>query len=300
MNPVPDPATKFYLVINGAPQGPYNAGMVMNLWQQKSVDAATLICAEGGAAWVPLQEMEPVLRAVAPPVAPVGYGGAPTTGTAPRTSQPAAVQQLEILKDGDNTRTLRLSTLAAALVLFFLPWLELKCAGQRVAYQSGVQTVLNRISPDVDMQEMARGRGGWSGNPEAPEGNELGEKVGTSYLTAGALLCLVMAFAVAIGASGRAASGVMAGLALALLGLQAVVGFPLQAAVEKEMKLVDRRTGPSDSDAGGEDMGLAIGRQIMTGMMPRVSFSPWFYAELVLLGAVAVIGLSGAGSQKTR
>ncbi len=296
MNPVPDPATKFYLVINGAPQGPYNAGMVMNLWQQKSVDAATLICAEGGAAWVPLQEMEPVLRAVAPPVAPVGYGGAPTTGTAPRPSQPAAVQQLEILKDGDNTRTLRLSTLAAALVLFCLPWLELKCAGQRLAYQSGVQTVRNRLSPDGDMLEMAKMGGGHVGKTDALDEKEFGEKAGASYLTAGALLCLVIAFAVAIGASGRAASGVMAGLALALLGLQAVVGFPLQAAVEKEMNQVDRSMAPMGSHGGGEDMG----REIISGMMPRVSFSPWFYAELVLLGAVTVIGLSGAGSQKTR
>ena len=238
MNPVPDPATKFYLVINGAPQGPYNAGTVMNLWQQKSVDAATLICTEGGAAWVPLLEMEPVLRAITPPVAPAGYGGAQTTGVAPRTAPPPAAQQLTILKDGDNTRTLRLSTLAAALVLFFLPWLELKCAGQRFAYQSGVQTVLNRLSPDGDLLEMAK-MGGRTGQTDAMEEKEFGEKAGTSYLAAGALLCVVIAFAVAFGASGRAASGVMAGLALALLGLQAAVGFPLQAAVEKEMNQVD-------------------------------------------------------------
>jgi len=288
MNPVPDPSTKFYLAVNGQAQGPHSAAVVLNLWQQKTIEANTLICAEGGEAWVTLKEMEPVLRAVAPPVAPAGYGGVRTPGTAPR-----AVQQVVILKNSDSTKGLRLGTLLAALVLFFLPWLELKCAGQRLMYQTGIQTILKDASMDGDMEMFAKTSGGdYAGKMNDVDGGEFGRKTGPSLLAGGALLCVVIAFAVTLGSTGRAASGIMAALALALLGVQAGMGFPLQSSFEKEMEQLNQSGfRPGDAVMPG------AGEETMAEMF-AVKFSPWFYGELGLLAAAAVMALSGGGARR--
>lgn len=286
MNPVPDPSTKFYLAINGQAQGPHSAQAVLNLRHNKTIDDNTMICAEGGSAWVPLKELEPVLRAVAPPVQPAGYAGGRPPGT-----PPPAVQQIVILKGADTAKGLRLGTLIGALVLFFLPWLELKCAGQRLMYQSGIQTVLNQASMDGELEAMAKmGGGNRRGNINEYSGKELGGKIGPSILTGAALLCVVIAFATAFGASGRTASGIMAALALALLGIQATLGFPLQSSFEKEMELRNG-VGAGDADMRGP------GGEMMADMF-AVKFSPWFYGELGLLAAATAMGLSGSGSRR--
>ena len=289
MIPAPDPSTKFFLAINGQAQGPHNAAMVLNLWHQKTIDANTLICAEGGEAWVTLKEMEPVLRAVAPPVAPAGYGSLQTPGTAPR-----AVQQVVILKDTNSTKGLRLGTLLAALVLFFLPWLELKCAGQRLMYQTGIQTILKDASMDGDMESLAKTSGkDFAGKMNVLDGGQFSRKIAPSLLAGGALLCAVIAFAVALGGTGRAASGVMAALALALLGVQAGVGFPLQSSFQQEM---EQRKHGSGFDPGDTEM-RGTGEKMMTDIF-AVKFSPWFYGELGLLAAASAMGLSGGGARR--
>ncbi len=289
-----EPTTKFFLAINGQPQRPYTPPMVLNFLHQRTIDGSTLICAEGGAAWVPLQEMEPALRAVAPPAAPIGYSGnAQARGAVPR-----ATQQLIIIKNSDNTRGLRLGTLIAALVLFFLPWLELRCAGQRMVYQSGIQTVLNQGNMDSDMKDMAKmSEGGSGANMESLEGEEFGEKVGYSLLAGGALLCLVLAIVSALGFSGRTASGALAALALGCLGVQALLGFPLETAIEKDFKKEMLRSidngGAGGGDSGGAAMKQAMGRTMMKEMI-AVKYSPWFYGELALLGVAAVMALAGS------
>lgn len=289
MNPAPDPSTKFYLAISGQAQGPHSAQAVLNLRHNNTIDDNTMICAEGGSAWVPLKELEPVLRAIAPPVQPAGYGGSRPAGT-----PPPAVQQIVILQSPNTTKGLRLGTLLGALILFFLPWVELKCAGQRLMYQSGIQTVLNQASMDGEMEAMTKMNGGnRGGNIDDFSGKELGGKIGHSFLTGAALVCVVIAFAVACGASGRKASGIMAAVALALLGVQAAVGFPLKLSFDKEMELRHHRNGtdPNEAEMRGP------GGEMMSDIF-AVKFSPWFYGELGLLAAATAMGLSGSGSRR--
>lgn len=75
MTPDPAPTRRYYLGIDGQPQGPFSAAEVLGKWQAGQIPGTTLVCADGGAAWETVQELAGALRqeagALPPPVMPV-------------------------------------------------------------------------------------------------------------------------------------------------------------------------------------------------------------------------------------
>jgi hypothetical protein len=285
MSSDPAAAPKYFVVINGAPQGPHTATQVMALWKAGTVTNETFICEEGAAAWVTLKEFEPVLRSNLPLVAPAGYGSAPAPSARP---QPQPVT----MEDKDNTKAVRLSTILAALVLFFVPWLEVRCAGRPLMHQTGLDAILNQASKDD--QIAAATKGGFPSKMPTDEmdENKMGEFAGNSILSGVALLATVAALGVAAGRTGRRASGMLAAVALSCLGIQAMIGFPAKRAVSKMME-----------DMNKSQAGMSPGMQEQQRMAQAlfgisVEYTPWFYGELLLLAVTAAVGLSGEGQRR--
>ena len=121
---------------------------------------------------------------------------------------------------------------------------------------------------------------------------DFGDEVGYSILAGVALLSTVLALGVCLGQSGRQTSGLLAAVALACLGIQAMIGFPLKSAASKMMDETMKGQ-PAFPRGPGDEMA-----KTMLGKMFSVDFTPWFYGELVLLGAAVGMGLSGGGAQR--
>ena len=83
----PTAPLNYFLAIDGQPRGPLNAAMVLNLRRQGTIDGRTLICPEGGPAWVPLDQILDQLSgpAAPPPVPPV-----PTAPPVAASTMPAS------------------------------------------------------------------------------------------------------------------------------------------------------------------------------------------------------------------
>ena len=73
-NPTPPipPQIQYYVVINGAQQGPYNLNAMQNLLQQGSINSSTLVWAAGMTQWAPLNTIPALadLQANTPPPIP--------------------------------------------------------------------------------------------------------------------------------------------------------------------------------------------------------------------------------------
>jgi hypothetical protein len=70
----------YHLLLDGAPSGPYTLSQLIEMWQERRVDALTLYWEEGNADWLPLHNIAPLLqvpdRAAVPPALPTAV--APT------------------------------------------------------------------------------------------------------------------------------------------------------------------------------------------------------------------------------
>lgn len=335
MPPTSPGTASYYLALNGAPNGPHRAAGVLELLQQGAIQGTTLICREGGAAWVPVAEMEVALRLEAMPAAPApapvyasrippvpqaqplpspmpqntipvatGYGsGGSGYSPAGRHQRDEYAAPPAERVPADVTRPIRFVTLLGALALFFLPWLELRCASVKTITQTGLQTVMSGYSVDealVNVIKMAPKNAGRQDIIDAQaaqlEGDLAKERfsseVGCAWFAGGAMFCVVIGLGSALGRSGRQSAGIMSLLALVCLGAQMLSDFPLQQQTEEKLKEVKK--------AGGTPPQQEMMMRMFTGgEMLQTAYTPWFYTELGLLGLTAFIGFTGGGRRQT-
>ncbi|MGH7177502.1 MAG: hypothetical protein ACREJC_09000 [Tepidisphaeraceae bacterium] len=159
-------------------------------------------------------------------------------------------------------------TLCLATLLFFLPWTNVQCAGQRAATQSGVQAIYAGVSvdPSIERQSARAERGG-----EDPS-----DDIGFGFIM---LICFL---SVAGGAASAGvvlfkrmdapvSPGMLAAVVILLLLFQSIIGFPIDRAVRRGLQ---RERPPGEIDA---PVPIATER---TG---------WFYMELLLLAIPAAL-----------
>lgn len=159
--------------------------------------------------------------------------------------------------------------LCGAVLLFFLPWTDVRCSGTSIATQSGLQAIYGGASRSNEL-------GGEDG-PSRPRPGANGEESPKDDVGVGLIICL--AFLLVLG--GAAAAGlilfkrmsppvrpeVLAGGALVLLLFQVMIGFPL-----------DRSVSRARQEAAGK------GRDAIGMPIPIASHRVgWFYMELLLL-----------------
>lgn len=227
--------------------------------------------------------------------APVGYGGT----AAPRAQKADyPVMAVSAEPERDATKPFRMLTLLGALGLFFLPWLEFRCMNTKLLEQSGMQTITAKVTLPEELMNMTRGmagmaqaRGDLPALPFTPGSDEIEQQVSkdldVAWLTGAALFFVVLGLATAAGRSGRQNAGVAALLALVCLGSQMLSGFPLKSEMDKGMKQGAQAaaSAPMEQQAA---MGISG-----PGNMVKMDYTPWFYAELALLGLTVFMGFSG-------
>ena len=230
----PSSNARYYVVIDGRPMGPHTAAEVMEKRRAGLINENSLLCEEGATGWSRLGDFPQLLQPTPPPLPPPGYlPQHPRFAPAPTTAPPVPA--------ADGTKVARLGTLVAALILFFVPWLEVRCSGTPLLTQTGIQTVTNDASPAGPLKDepgLTKSK-----KTQSTEG-ELGNRSEQSYFVGAALLLAVGALGAAFGRGGRL-SGVLAAAALACLAAQAIMGFPVQKALSKaKVETGNTLTGP--------------------------------------------------------
>lgn len=171
-------------------------------------------------------------------------------------------------------RTIKLTSAIAALVLFFMPWIDIQCSGKSLATQAGIQTITGMATPSSEIEGIMK--------------NDRRESLGSSALVATALLatglgiaCLLMALF--NGNSKLDALGsILCVLALMCLLTQLFQGFPIkqQLIAKISMDQASNPMGMSDS------LGFMMAANIQTVILPG------FIATCSLLGIPSLLMVS--------
>ncbi len=175
------------------------------------------------------------------------------------------------------TQKLNLGSIVAAIILFFLPWLDIQCKGTTLVTQSGIQTITGGASTSKEFDSMG-------GNKERANSSKDGEGKAVLALLALvlvglALLITIMSLNTPAGQEGRAA-GLCCAAALVLLIIQLSTGFPVEQSLHKELKK--------------NEMGTAV------AMAFQIKRTPWLYLELAALAIPALLALNSMVSGPRR
>lgn len=277
----------------GNEQGPYNQQALQGFFVSGHITAETMVWTEGYDQWYPAGQIDGLLPAPAPLT-----GAAPVETTADnRSSAPNWLLNINLI------------TCIGAITLFFLPWLELRCskvplppemneAAQAakeadpkndptktaVLVQSGFNSVTGDFSgPDIE-EEKTNTLSDTSGIPETADKN-----IAPAHFVFIALVSLGLALIFAILSFLKPnhtillLSQILCLMAGILIAVQAAVGFPVI---------------PGDSYAnliGGEE---AVVAAIALREMFILSYTPWFYIELVLLFSSIIFIIIGLSTKK--
>lgn len=184
---------------------------------------------------------------------------------------------------------LHIVTTLAALVLFFLPWIDIRCSQQSFATQTGFQTIYGGGSVSGAMEGFAEE----SGQAKAERENS-DESLGFSPLVALALLCVIGAVVMSFIAfrSGEAKQsnlvGALCAAALVLISAQMMIGFPAKKAVGKGMAEMSKtQTSGDPMDEMSKGMAQAMMLQIDVRHLPALYFA------LAMLGLPTLVLANG-------
>lgn len=296
-----NPLQNYFLALNGKTYGPYPASQFAEMMANGTINYNALVCLEGSDQWKPVgtctQELglpAPQPRVVSTPLS--------ARQTEPETPPPHARGKG---REPLQLKGLRIATLLGALGLFFLPWLELQCSGKSMLYQSGYHTIVCASAPSPEMAKLGETMGAPSGASmdetklkEATEDTETAWLVGVCALLILVALCLCFSKAVVI-------SGLAAMLATLALGVQLLIGFPLETKMEKEFEkessskeaaastnpmssLLNMIKGASDAKSAAPEP-AAVRSEMEKSMMPKIVYHPWLWAEFALLGLFVIL-----------
>ena len=200
------------------------------------------------------------------------------TNTAPEPSQfHTMIQKLNI------------GTTLAALVLFFLPWIDIQCSQKSMATQTGIQTIYGGGSPSEDMKAFAEKNGQMKSG-----GGKNDESMGYSPLVAIALLAVLSAVVISFKALRSREEpktnlvGILCATALVLISAQMMIGFPVKKNLGKSM------AESSKTERSGDPMD-DLGSGMATAMMMNIQIChlPALYIELLMLGLPTLVLANG-------
>lgn len=186
---------------------------------------------------------------------------------------------------------LNLVSALAALVFFFLPWVEIECSGEKSATQTGFQTITGKATP---------------AKPSQSQGIKVdgeGDSLGSSYLAAFALVSAVSAAVIGFASmiSDRTdlarATAFLCGCAFVCLAIQLVMGFPAEATLREKLSAQQQ---PAGKPRGPLD---DLGRELAQKMAAEIKVRPsrWFYLELAVLGIPPLLTLGASvGPRRAR
>lgn len=186
--------------------------------------------------------------------------------------------------------------LSLAVLVFMLPWSDIQCNGRDVATQSGLQSVWGGVSLSDEFEQL--------GAADSPGGDESGkDDIGIGLITFVVLLCvlagaIIAGLVVFMNKPPVIDPAILACVALLLLVVQVVIGFPVDRAVKGANQ--DMGSGPRDGavgalgnespsifgaqpKSGGPNPDEALARGLSAAMGIKTQRTGWFYLELLLL-----------------
>lgn len=264
---------ELYLHKNGEQDGPYTEEQISSLLTAGELSRDDIVWHEGLSEWQPLHAVFSLPTPVIPP-API-----------PQTPAKGSIAK----PPKSLFKKIRIGTSLAALIIFVFPWIDVQCSEKSMMTQTGFQVIYGGASATEEMESMS------FGEPGAAKKSTSEDSMGIALLVAVALLCiigaLVFSFIAFFRNSGRSEwySSVLPAVALALLLLQIMIGFPAKKKINKEMS-----PKPSQS-ASADDPFAALGESMAMAMMVniRVKMTAAFYLELLALGIPTLLLLNG-------
>ena len=261
---------ELYLHQNGEQVGPYTEDQISSMLASGGLSQNDIVWHEGLTEWQPIHVVFSLSAAIALP-APMLRAKSSTT---------ASPQSL--------FKKIRFGSSLAALILFFLPWIDIQCSEKSVVTQTGFQAVYGGVSMPEEMRAQA-GSSGSYGNLNS------GDLIGVAPLLAIALIAVLgsVAFSsIALFRSGDRAewySSILPAAALALLLMQLMLVFP---AKKKVLELMSKKPPESKSV---DDPFSGLGQSMAAAMMMniRVKTTPVFYFELLALGIPTLLLVNG-------
>jgi hypothetical protein len=201
----------------------------------------------------------------------------PSSGTVMDSPKPNLFQAM--------IQKLQIGTTLAALVLFFLPWIDIRCSQQSIATQTGVQAIYGGGSASEGMKAFGDESGG-----KAPGEAIKDESMGYSILLALALLGVIGAVVVSFTAlrtgDERQSNlvGILCAAAFVLISIQMMIGFPVKEELGRSMAEA------SKNESSGDPMGgLSDGMAGAVMMQIDVKHLPSLYFTLVMLGVPTLV-----------
>ena len=191
-------------------------------------------------------------------------------------------------------KKVKLGSSLAALIIFAFPWVDIKCTGISVATQSGLQVVSGGATASKGMEAM----GSDSSIKKAQSANE---SLGFAPLVALALILVIgsviFGFITVFQGSERSdrLSSGLAALALLLLLIQLMVGFPAKEGMIEAAAKENSEVQAGEDDPGGEmdefgaemdQLGAEMAESMAAAMAAniQVKAATGFYLELLALG----------------
>lgn len=167
---------------------------------------------------------------------------------------------------------------AIVILLFLLPFSELRCGGNTIATKTGLDMAFNK--------EWKMASAGWF------DKNEMTSKTQTQkedkgnvqiYALAALGLC-VLGFLISLAGSGKSAFsfGAIAGV----LGAGALIGLMIE--INRLTKLIDTNQAMNKGSRAGDTLGLDnFTNTVKDTASISVTFTPWFYVAIIALLAAA-------------
>ena len=178
---------------------------------------------------------------------------------------------------------------AVGILLFLLPFAEIRCGGTKLATKSGLDFALNSEWKTVgggmfgknDMQDKALSAG------KEQKGN-------TQYFIIGALALGVIGFLLSFAGAKAGGAG---GIATGILSAGALIGFMLD--LKKNINNSLREQAVDKAKEGADNLGLDKIGNTMGDIKPTLAFSPWFYIAVIAFLVAAFFCYKRMQSSKT-
>ncbi len=187
-----------------------------------------------------------------------------------------------------GTKTPSAVAFAVGILLFLLPFAEIRCGGTKLATKSGLDFAL-------DNKWKPAGGGMFGKSDMQDESMSAGkeEKGNTQYLIIGALALGVIGLLLSFAGPKAGAGGIAAGV----LSAGALIGFMLD--LKKNVNDSLREQAMDKAKDGADSLGFDKIGNTMGDMKPTLAFSPWFYIAVIAFLAAAFFCYKRMRSSKT-
>lgn len=177
---------------------------------------------------------------------------------------------------------------AVGILLFLLPFAEIRCGGTKLATKSGLDFALDN--------KWQTAGGGMFGKNEMQDnalsaGKE--QKGNTQYFIIGALALGVIGLLLSF-AGAKAGAG---GIATGILSAGALIGFMLD--LKKNVNNSLREQAVDKAKEGADNLGFDKIGNTMGDIKPTLAFSPWFYIAVIAFLTAAIFCYMRMKSSRT-